>query len=421
MNNIEIMGIKLPHVLVLSVLVGLACALGKLPGGMAGGFAVTMSMGFLLDWLGARTPLVNNYLGGGPLFCIFVSAALVYFGIMPVSVKKVIDGFMKPSNFLDFYIAALICGSIFGMQAKLLVKAGVRFAVPIFLGLAAASFLAGAVGFVTGFGWSKAIAFVCYPIMGGGLGAGVLPMSEILHGSTQMETKQILSMLIPPMAIANVLAIISGGLLDRLGKKYPKLTGNGKLIRSGDEDHGPAVSVPVTIQTLGVGLFVACCMLLLGHVLAKFIPLHYYALMIISVAVLKVSGVVPQALQESCAAWFQFVAKYMTAPLLIGVGVTYTDLGVVINAFTFQTFFLVLSVIIGAVIGAGFGGLLVGFNFIESAIAAGLCMANMGGTGDVAVLSAANRFELMPFAQISSRLGGALILIVVGLTIPLLY
>ncbi|MGE4529464.1 MAG: 2-hydroxycarboxylate transporter family protein, partial [Rhodospirillaceae bacterium] len=60
MNNIEIMGIKLPHVLVLSVLVGLACALGKLPGGMAGGFAVTMSMGFLLDWLGARTPLVNN-------------------------------------------------------------------------------------------------------------------------------------------------------------------------------------------------------------------------------------------------------------------------------------------------------------------------------------------------------------------------
>ncbi len=111
----------------------------------------------------------------------------------------------------------------------------------------------------------------------------------------------------------------------------------------------------------------------------------------------------------------------MTAALLIGIGVTYTDLGAVINAFSFETFILVLAVVLGSIVGAGIGGKLVGFHFIESALAAGLCMANMGGTGDVAVLSAARRFELMPFAQISSRLGGALVLIIVGLVIPFLY
>ena len=65
-------------------------------------------------------------------------------------------------------------------------------------------------------------------------------------------------------------------------------------------------------------------------------------------------------------------------------------------------------------------GLLVGFYPVEAAITAGLCMANMGGTGDVAVLSAANRMELMPFAQISSRLGGAIILIIGSLMLSTL-
>ena len=49
---------------------------------------------------------------------------------------------------------------------------------------------------------------------------------------------------------------------------------------------------------------------------------------------------------------------------------------------------------------------------IDAAITAGICMANRGGSGDLACLGAADRMELMAYSQLSSRLGGGILLIV---------
>ena len=53
-----------------------------------------------------------------------------------------------------------------------------------------------------------------------------------------------------------------------------------------------------------------------------------------------------------------------------------------------------------------FVGRLLGMYPIDAAIVTA-CHSGQGGTGDVAILTAANRMQLMPFAQIATRIGGA--------------
>ena len=132
-------------------------------------------------------------------------------------------------------------------------------------------------------------------------------------------------------------------------------------------------------------------------------------------------NIIPEQYEEDAELWYNFVSKNWTAALMLGIGMAYTDMGQILSALTPTYLILVAVVVIGAIVGSGLIGRLVGLYPIEASITAGLCMANMGGTGDVAVLMAANRMELMPFAQISSRLGGAFIILLASALVPMFF
>ncbi|MCR5347360.1 MAG: 2-hydroxycarboxylate transporter family protein [Fretibacterium sp.] len=435
-----------------AAVVFLATLLGVLPAGMAGCFAFMIVCGAILQEIGDHLPIVRSLLGGGPILIIFGMGYLRYmnfFGVFDMvsgligkggagytaTLMKNIDTFFKPAGaFLDFYIAALITGSILGMNRKLLMKAAARYFPAIFGAIALAFSLAAAAGHFSGFGIIKAILLIALPIMGGGMGAGAVPLSKIFESSGTMSAEEAISIMNPAVAIGNATSIVLAGIIVKiLASKV--LNGQGSLMKVGSADATEYEISPemqakrdkISVANLGIGLLAATTFFAWGYIIAgawsKLVPavnIHAYAWMIISVALCKVFNILPEFIEVACYQWFQFVMKNLTAMLMVGIGLCYLSLNVVIESFSLTYLLLCFLTCIGAFVGAAVIGGMVGFYPVEAGITAGLCMSNMGGTGDVAVLSAAHRMELMPFAQISSRLGGAIILIIGSLMLSML-
>lgn len=412
---------------IFAVVVLVATYMGVLPKGMAGCFALMIVLGTVLNIVGDNMPIVKDYLGGGAIVVIFGCSALNYFHVIPEAVVENITNFFKPTGaFLDFYIAALITGSILGMNRKLLVKAAARYFPAIFGGLILSFTLCSVLGQAMGFGWAKALLLIALPIMGGGMGAGATPLSKIFESSGTMTADAALSIMTPAVAIGNAISIVIAGIIVKVltSKTW---NGQGQLMQSGTVDPSELEISPemqakrdaIKIPYMGVGLFVSTTFFAWGYIVAKLwgmivpsVSIHAYAWMIMTVAVCKITDCLPENVEIACYQWFQFIMKNLTPTLLVGIGICYVDLNAVLESLNVTYFVLCLVTCLGAFFGAAIVGKFVGFYPVEAGITAGLCMSNMGGTGDVAVLSAAGRMELMPFAQISSRLGGAIILLI---------
>lgn len=359
-NEIKIMGMSLPVYIIAAFVILYAAMTGILPENMVGALAIMMVLGSALNLMGNKIPIIRSYLGGGAVFCIFASSALATFGILPSAVVENCKDFMNNVGFLDFYIAALITGSILGMNRDLLKKAAVRFLPISFLSMACVILMAGLMGIITGRGFGQTIPYIALPMMSGGMGAGVIPLSGIYAGATGADSAQIISQMIPASAVGNVLAI----------------NGNGELMPSKDEKR--------------------------------------------SGKEMKLAGIIPAKYEEAAVQWSQFVMKNFTSALLAGIGIALLDLKVLGAALTPEFMLITVVIILTVALCAGLFGKFVGFYPVEAAITAGLCTNSMGGTGNIAVLSASDRMGLIPFAQMATRLGGALVLISASFLITIL-
>ena len=413
--------IPVPIYVLLLGLVAALVAAGEIKSDAPTMIVVLVLGGFTCAELGKRIPVLRN-IGAGAIFATFIPSALAYYHLIPSQVETSIIEFTKSTNFLYLFIASIIVGSIFAMDRDVLIRGFLKIFVPLAVGSIVAALVGTAVGTMLGLGARHTFFSVVVPIMAGGVGEGAIPLSIGYAALTGVPQGEVFAQVLPPVMLGSLTAILLAGTLNYVGKKYPSLTGEGKLqpqrdgepdVEAVHEEGGEERDVGhVGVSTIAAAGLTAITLYLLGVLCYHLIGLPAPVAMLFLAVLAKLTRAVSPQLQQGAMVVYEFVRTNMTYPLLFAIGVALTPWDKLVAAFQLTNIITIVSTVV-TIMATGFVvGRLMKMYPIETAIV-NACHSGQGGTGDVAILTAANRMQLMPFAQIATRIGGAVTVTVV--------
>ncbi|RJL54848.1 2-hydroxycarboxylate transporter family protein [Pectobacterium carotovorum] len=406
--------IPVPLFVLAGVLIGIDCLSGKLPSDIVVMVATLAFFGFACGEFGKRLPIIGK-MGAAAICATFIPSAMVHYGLLPDVVVESTTKFYKSTNILYLYICCIIVGSIMSMNRQTLIQGFLRIFFPMLCGEVAGMLVGMGVGIALGLDPFQIFFFLILPIMAGGVGEGAIPLSigyaTILH----MDQGVALGRVLPIVMLGSLTAIILAGVLNQLGKRYPHLTGEGELMPNKDNNLGggtnsapaSAFSGKADVTTIASGALLAILLYMVGMLGHKVIGLPAPVGMLFAAVLVKLAhGVSPKMLEGSQVV-YKFFQTSVTYPILFAVGVAITPWQELVNAFTIQNLLVIISTVVTLVATGFFVGRKIGMHPIDVAIIS-CCQSGQGGTGDVAILTAGNRMVLMPFAQIATRIGGAI-------------
>jgi malate:Na+ symporter len=406
--------IPLPIFFVLLAVISAFAATGKVPSDILMAIVVLSVGGFTCAELGKRIPIIRN-MGAAAIFATFIPSYLAFHHLLPDSILGSVTEFTKDSNFLYLFISCIIVGSILGMDRGVLVQGFLK----IFAPLAAGSLVGGAVGTLVGvllgLGAYHTFFFVVVPIMAGGVGEGAIPLSIGYAQILNQPQGELFAQVLPPVMLGSLTAILLAGTLNYVGKKYPQLTGEGRL-QPGEHDEltreEDDAAAKVDVTTVAAAVVTAVTLYLIGALAQRLCGFPAPVAMLVIAVLLKLARAVSPSLQLGAFHVYKFFSTAVTYPLLFAIGVSLTPWDKLVAAFTLPYLITIVSTVV-SIIATGFvvGGWLKMYP-IDTAIVTA-CHSGQGGTGDVAILTAGNRMALMPFAQIATRIGGALTVTIV--------
>ena len=408
LDNWKVGIIPLPLFLLAGGLIALDCLGGKLPSDIVVMVATLAFFGFACGEFGKRLPVLGK-LGAAAICATFIPSALVHYGLLPEVVVESTTKFYKSTNILYLYICCIIVGSIMSMNRTTLIQGFLRIFFPMLCGEIVGMVVGVGVGTALGLEPFQVFFFIVLPIMAGGVGEGAIPLSIGYAALMHMDQGVALGRVLPMVMLGSLTAIVISGCLNQLGKRFPHLTGEGQLMpnRRNETHRETPVEGKMDVTTLASGALLAVVLYMLGMLGQKTIGLPAPVGMLFLAVLLKlVNGVSPR-LQEGSQMVYKFFRTAVTYPILFAVGVAITPWQELVNAFTVTNLLVIISTVTALVATGFLVGKKIGMYPIDVAIVS-CCQSGQGGTGDVAILTSGNRMNLMPFAQIATRIGGAI-------------
>ena len=423
--DIRIGIIPLPIYLALLLLIAGFVLTGKVPSDILMSIVLLAVGGFTCAELGKRLPILRN-IGAAAILATFIPSALAYYHWLPAPILASVVDFTKASNFLYLFIAAIIVGSILGMDRQVLIAGFVKIFIPLAAGTVMAGIVGTTVGTLLGLGTWHTFFFVVVPIMAGGVGEGAIPLSIGYSTILNQPQGDLFAQVLPPVMLGSLTAIILAGTLNYVGKRFPSLTGEGRLQPSerGDIEHigrnpenPEAKGLVVDTQTVAAAMVTAVSLYLIGVLGQRLFEFPAPVTMLALAVVLKLGRLVSPSLEAGAHRVYKFFQVAVTYPLLFAIGIALTPWDKLMAAFHPANIITIVSTVVTLMATGFVVGRWLKMYPIETAIV-NACHSGQGGTGDVAILTAANRMQLMPFAQIATRIGGAIVVTITLITLP---
>jgi malate:Na+ symporter len=401
--------IPIPIFVLLAGLIAVFVLTDRLPNEINVWIAVLALFGFTCAEVGKRMPLLRN-IGGAAICATFIPSFLAFHHLLPDVITKGVTDFTKSTNFLYLFIATIIVGSVLSMDRQVLIKGFLKIFVPLAAGSVAACAVGTLVGTLLGLGVSHTFYYIVIPIMAGGVGEGAIPLSLGYAGILHQPQGDLFALVLPPVMLGSLTAILLSGSLNYLGKKYPHLTGEGRL-QPGEHDEmnvaKEEIAGDMDVSHIAAAGLTAIAFYLVGMLGFKLFGFPAPVTMLFIAVLAKLTQAVSPKLQEGSFVVYKFFSTAVTYPLLFAIGVAMTPWDKLVSAFTLPHLLTIVATV-GTIMATGFFvGRWMNMYPIDTAIVMA-CHSGQGGTGDVAILTAANRMVLMPFAQIATRIGGAI-------------
>jgi CCS family citrate carrier protein len=401
--------VPLPVYLLLLALIAGFVTTGKVPNDICVSIAILTVGGFSCAELGKRLPFFRT-IGAAAIFATFIPSYLAFSKVLPAPVLKNVVDFTKSTNFLYLFISSIIVGSILSMDRNVLIKGFLKIFVPLAIGSVVAAAVGTAVGTLLGLGPYHTFFYLVAPIMAGGVGEGAIPLSIGYAGILGQEQGHLFAEVLPPVMLGSLTAILLSGMLNSLGKKRPHLTGQGRLQPGDTDDLAPqaeTVTGQFDVANIAAAGITSISLYMVGMMCFRLFDFPAPVAMLFVAVMFKLSRLVSPQLQQSSYIVYKFFSTAVTYPLLFAIGASMTPWDKLVSAFNVVNLTVIVATVASLIATGFFVGRKMNMYPIETAII-NACHSGQGGTGDVAILTAAERMQLMPFAQIATRIGGAI-------------